>query len=125
MHMVWFTSLFPGNYLKQKYIFRRGLCQDTYPSCKNKPDGINENPIRRPAPYFIICLQERLIGGGVCEFDSFWGVRTFPFNNTCVQAYAIPKAEYSLVDSHLVMEQQVATGTMTVRVMCTTGAITV
>lgn len=75
--------------------FRRGICSDTFPSCKNKPDGINEHPIRRPAPC-ISCLQERYIGGGTCKFDRFWGVNTFPYNNSCVQAYAIPKAEYSL-----------------------------
>lgn len=57
---------------------------------------MNEHPSKRPAPYFITCLQERLIDGGICQFDTFWGVQTFPNNDTCVQAYAIPKAEYSL-----------------------------
>lgn len=57
---------------------------------------MNEHPSKRPAPYFITCLQERLIDGGICQFDTFWGVQTFPYNDTCVQAYAIPKAEYSL-----------------------------
>lgn len=94
LHLLFFS--FAGNYLKQKYNFRRGICSDTFPSCKNKPDGINEHPIRRPAPYFISCLQERYIGGGTCKFDTFWGVNTFPYNKSCVQAYAIPKAEYSL-----------------------------
>lgn len=84
------------NYLKQKYNSRREICPERFPSCKSKPDGINEHPIKRPGPYFISCLQERFIGEGFCQIDTFWGVNTFPFNNTCVQVYAIPKAEYSL-----------------------------
>lgn len=91
-----FVFVLVGNYLKQKYNSRREVCPEKFPSCKNKPDGINEHPIKRPAPYFISCLQERFIGEDFCKFDKFWGVNTFPYNNTCVQAYAIPKAEYSL-----------------------------
>lgn len=54
--MVCILFKFVGNYLKEKYNFRCGLCLEKFFSCKNKLDGMNEYLIKRLVFYFINCL---------------------------------------------------------------------
>lgn len=67
-----------------------GNCKGHHFSCAGLPNGINEHPVKRPSPYYVRCLQERLIEDGTCPWDTEWEIQMFPYNGQCTQRYAIP-----------------------------------
>ena len=73
-----------------------GQCESYHFSCAGLPDGLNEHPVKRPGPHYVICLQERVIEEGTCPRDTEWHAQTFPFNGTCTQQFAIPKSYYGI-----------------------------
>ena len=73
-----------------------GKCEVFHFSCAGLPDGFNEHPVKRPGPYYVICLQERVIVDGTCPRDTEWHALTFPYNGTCTQQFAIPNSHYGI-----------------------------
>lgn len=75
----------------QLYLYRNmGNCGGYHFSCAGLPNGINEHPVKRPGPYYVRCLEERLIEDGTCPMDTEWEIQMFPYNGQCTQRYAIP-----------------------------------
>lgn len=120
-----FVFVLVGNYLKQKYNSRREVCPEKFPSCKNKPDGINEHPIKRPAPISSAAYKRDLLGKTFANSTSFGELTPFLIIIHVYRRMQYLKPSIPLVISRLVMVQQEVTGTMTVRVMYTTGVRTV
>lgn len=73
-----------------------GNCQAYHFSCAGLPDGFNEHPVKRPGPYYIICLQERVIAEGTCPRDNEWQAQMFPYNGKCTHRYAIPTSWFNI-----------------------------
>lgn len=71
-------------------------CRKNHRDCTNLPDGIYEHPIKRPGPYYVICLQGREIGDGTCTRDSIWREQMYFFDGKCTQPYAIPTSYYGI-----------------------------
>ena len=70
---------FLGKYWIQLFMNRHmGNCQVYHFSCAGLPDGYNEHPVKRPGPYYVICLQERVVLDGTCPRDTEWHAQTFP-----------------------------------------------
>ncbi|XP_055999588.1 uncharacterized protein LOC125656654 [Ostrea edulis] len=73
-----------------------GNCEGYHFSCAGLPDGFNEHPVKRPGPYYVRCLQERLIEDGTCPADTEWGTQTFPYNGKCTHRFAIPESHHGI-----------------------------
>jgi hypothetical protein len=69
-----------------------GNCEGHHFSCAGLPDGLNQHPVKRPGPYYVRCLQERLIEDGKCPMDTEWGTQTFPYDGKCTHRFAIPES---------------------------------
>lgn len=68
-------------------------CEQEYISCEDREDGLQSSP-DQPLHYpeYITCDKGRRINQGRCPFNTVWGVQSFPYNGTCVQLFAVPKA---------------------------------
>lgn len=73
-----------------------GNCQAYHFSCAGLPDGFNEHPVKRPGPFYIICLQERVIAEGTCPRDTDWQAQMFPYNGKCTHRFAIPTSWFNI-----------------------------
>lgn len=73
-----------------------GNCQAYHFSCAGLPDGFNEHPVKRPGPFYIICLQERVIAEGTCPRDTEWQAKMFPYNGKCTHRFAIPTSWFNI-----------------------------
>lgn len=69
-------------------------CEEEYPSCEGKEDGLYPLPGRPYDIIYIKCDKGRRIGRGLCPRDPEWGVQTFPYNRQCVHMFAVPKDDH-------------------------------
>ena len=67
-------------------------CSGYNVSCEGLPDGFNAHPIKRPGPYYVICLQGRVVVDGECPYNDEWMTVSFPYNGTCTHVFSIPLA---------------------------------
>lgn len=64
-------------------------CEDRYPKCEDKKDGLFMGSTRFTKKY-MICKNGRRIALEFCPYDKEWLEDTFPYNGECVHAYALP-----------------------------------
>ena len=92
-----YLSCSKGDVWVHLYLYRHnGNCEGHHLSCAGIPDGLNEHPIKSGSPYYVICLQERVIVDGLCPRNTVWEAQTFPYNGSCTQQYAIPNSYYGI-----------------------------
>lgn len=66
------------------------LCEQEYPTCEGKEDGLHPLPSDPYNSDYIRCDKGRRIEIGMCPPDPEWGTQEVPYNRQCVQVFAVP-----------------------------------
>lgn len=66
------------------------LCEQEYPTCEGKEDGLHPLPSDPYNSDYIRCDKGRRIEIGMCPPDPEWGTQEVPYKRQCVQVFAVP-----------------------------------